>query len=148
MFFRVFFTPIQLFLYCLYDILLVSDTTFCQTRWRGLRMEFKDKLKALRERQGVSQYKMADETSLSRSVISNIEQGRSLPTMDQCKVLSEYFNVSISDLIDSQPIAKSSEEQLLEQIETYFAENKNDPNQLIRFHKTINEIFYNSISNK
>ena len=56
-------------------------------------MEFKDKLKKLRTDKNISQYKLALELNISRSVIGKWETGLAYPNEDNMRLLIEYFDV-------------------------------------------------------
>lgn len=62
-------------------------------------MEFKDKLKKLRNDKGVSQYDLADALNISRSVVAKWETGLTLPSEESLARLSSYFNISKDELI-------------------------------------------------
>ena len=57
--------------------------------------EFKDILKYLRRREGISQAELALRLGLSPSAIGNYESGTRKPTRDVEEALADYFNVSI-----------------------------------------------------
>lgn len=57
-------------------------------------MEFKDKLKDLREKRNISQQKLADEIFVSRSAIAKWESGLGLPGKENKEALIKYFEVS------------------------------------------------------
>lgn len=56
-------------------------------------MEFKDKLRKLRIEKNISQYKLAIELNISRSVIAKWETGLVYPNEENMKLLIEYFGV-------------------------------------------------------
>lgn len=57
------------------------------------------RLKKLREREGISQYKLAENLNLSRGLLSNYEQGTREPDYDTLIFISDYYNVSIDYLL-------------------------------------------------
>lgn len=59
-------------------------------------------LKQLRKEFKISQAKLADTLGISDKTISSWESGRTEPNMKQLKQLSEYFNVSLNDLINEK----------------------------------------------
>lgn len=61
-------------------------------------MEFKDKIKQLRKEKNVSQYKLADDLCISRSVIAKWETGLVVPSESQFKLIAEYFEVDVNEL--------------------------------------------------
>ena len=70
-------------------------------------MEFCDKLKELRAEKGVSQTKLAADIHISRSAVAKWENGLGLPNDESLKLLSEYFSVSIDDLLPDKPTAET-----------------------------------------
>ena len=86
---------------------------------------FAIRLKELREINEISQYKLADALNLSRSVLSNYEQGIREPDFNTLRLIANYFNVSIDFLLGESEIKErllSREEMkkyanLLKQIE-------------------------------
>lgn len=70
-------------------------------------MEFGTKLKELRAEKGVSQAKLAADIHISRSAVAKWENGLGLPNDESLKLLSEYFGVSIDDLLPDKPTAET-----------------------------------------
>ncbi|MBQ2858399.1 MAG: helix-turn-helix transcriptional regulator [Bacteroidaceae bacterium] len=70
-------------------------------------MEFCDKLKDLRAEKGVSQAKLAADIHISRSAVAKWENGLGLPNDESLKLLSEYFGVSIDELLPDKPTAET-----------------------------------------
>lgn len=58
-----------------------------------------EKLKRLRKSRGLSQEQLATELNVSRQSISKWELGESKPEIENLITLSEYFNVSIDELL-------------------------------------------------
>ena len=67
-------------------------------------MEFCDRLKELRAAKGVSQAKLAADIHISRSAVAKWENGLGLPNDASLKLLSEYFGVTIEELLPDKPI--------------------------------------------
>ena len=70
-------------------------------------MEFCDKLKELRAEKSVSQTKLAADIHISRSAVAKWENGLGLPNDESLKLLSEYFGVSIDELLPDKPTAET-----------------------------------------
>ncbi len=70
-------------------------------------MEFSDKLKELRAEKGISQAKLAEGIHISRSAVAKWENGLGLPNDESLKLLSEYFGVSIDELLPDKPTAET-----------------------------------------
>ena len=62
-------------------------------------MEFKDKLKDLRVKAGITQKELAQKIYVSRSAVARWENGLGLPGDESLKLLAEYFNVGASELV-------------------------------------------------
>lgn len=63
-------------------------------------MSFKNNLKYLREKSGLSYQELANELGIkNRSLICNWERGVCLPGMDKFLKLSEHFKCNINDLM-------------------------------------------------
>lgn len=65
-------------------------------------MEFSEKLKGLRISKGISQAKLATDIHISRSAVAKWENGLGLPNEESLKLLSEYFEVSIDELLSDK----------------------------------------------
>lgn len=66
-------------------------------------MEFCEKLKDLRAGKGISQAKLAADIHISRSAVAKWENGLGLPNDASLKLLSEYFGITINDLLPDKP---------------------------------------------
>lgn len=62
-------------------------------------MEFKDKLKTLRKKAGITQNELAQQIYVSRSAIARWENGFGLPGEESLNLLAQYFNVGTGELI-------------------------------------------------
>ncbi len=70
-------------------------------------MEFSEKLRELRIQKNVSQAKLAADIHISRSAVAKWENGLGLPSDDSLKMLTEYFGISISELIPDKTNAET-----------------------------------------
>ena len=64
-------------------------------------MESKDLLKSLREKQGLTQDKLAERVFVTRQAVSRWETGETQPNTETLKLLSREFDVSINTLLGS-----------------------------------------------
>ena len=64
-------------------------------------MEFAKKLKELRKEKGLTQEELANQLFVSRTLISKYESGAIYPTKENAEKIAQFFNVNLSDLIDS-----------------------------------------------
>lgn len=65
----------------------------------------------LRKKNGFSQDKVGDAIGVNRYIISNIENGRSQPSIQQLLLLSKLFKISIDQLL-TQDISKTDQTPL------------------------------------
>jgi transcriptional regulator with XRE-family HTH domain len=88
-------------------------------------------LRELRERKGVTLKQVEKATGLSNAYISQLETGvrRRLPAPDRLKILADYFNVTISELLAKAGYVDSGEikETFEQKIEKAFVHVINDP---------------------
>ena len=61
---------------------------------------FKDNLISLRKINRLSQEELAEKLGISRQTLSKYETGESVPDIEKCKVIAEYFEVSMDDLVN------------------------------------------------
>lgn len=59
-----------------------------------------DRLRNLRKAQGYTQEKLSLELNVSRQTISNWERGSSIPDIENLKLLSKFYEVPVSYLMD------------------------------------------------
>ena len=74
-------------------------------------MEFHEKLQELRKKRGLTQEELADALYVSRTAISKWESGRGYPSIDSLKEISNFFSVSIDDLLSSETLLSIAEKE-------------------------------------
>ncbi len=62
-------------------------------------MEFRIRLKELRLEKNISQIEIAKLLNMSKMAISHWEKGNSEPSIEQLKILANFFDVSIDYLV-------------------------------------------------
>ena len=67
-------------------------------------MLFQEKLKKLRKEKNISQYDLAKDLNISRSVVAKWETGLTLPSEESTELLVEYFNVSKEELFKNEEV--------------------------------------------
>lgn len=67
-------------------------------------MQFKDKLKSLRNKSGLTQKELAQKIYVSRSAVARWENGFGLPGEESLKLLAEYFNISANELVGNTEV--------------------------------------------
>ena len=72
-------------------------------------MEFNEKLQELRKQKNLTQEELAEHLYVSRTAISKWESGRGYPSIESLKVISEYFSVSIDELLSGEEILSLAE---------------------------------------
>ena len=74
-------------------------------------MEFHEKLQELRKSRGLTQEELAEVLYVSRTAISKWESGRGYPSIDSLKEISNYFSVSIDELLSSEKMLSLAEKE-------------------------------------
>ena len=74
-------------------------------------MEFHEKLQELRKSRGLTQEELAEALYVSRTAISKWESGRGYPSIDSLKEISNYFSVSIDDLLSGEKLLSIAEKE-------------------------------------
>lgn len=67
-------------------------------------MELNEKLQELRKQKGLTQEELAEILFVSRTAISKWESGRGYPNIDSLKVIAEFFNITIDELLSSKEL--------------------------------------------
>ncbi|MBE6687146.1 MAG: helix-turn-helix transcriptional regulator [Ruminococcaceae bacterium] len=74
-------------------------------------MEFNEKLQELRKSRGLTQEELAEALFVSRTAVSKWESGRGYPSIDSLKEISNYFSVSIDDLLSSDKLISIAQKE-------------------------------------
>jgi transcriptional regulator with XRE-family HTH domain len=72
-------------------------------------MTFDGKLKELRKQKNITQEELADALYVSRTAISKWESGRGYPNIESLKLLSQYFNITVDDLLSCHEMMAMAE---------------------------------------
>ena len=81
------------------------------------------KIRELRKQKNITQEKMGSDLNIDRSIISRWESEKMEPTIEQLKMLSNYFKIPISLFFDEAPINKKRKtniDKLLQKMEKLF----------------------------
>ncbi len=73
-------------------------------------MEFNEKLQHLRKQKEITQEELAAAIYVSRTAVSKWESGRGYPSIDSLKALSEFFGVTIDELLSGEELLIIAEE--------------------------------------
>ena len=76
---------------------------------------FKDRLKELRQKEGLSQYELADKIFVSRSVIAKWEGGSGIPSTANLEALCKFFDVDEEWLLDREDLKVAVESEKFKQ---------------------------------
>ena len=74
-------------------------------------MEFHEKLQELRKSRGLTQEELAEELYVSRTAISKWESGRGYPSIDSLKEISNYFSITIDELLSTDKLLSIAEKE-------------------------------------
>ena len=73
-------------------------------------MEFNEKLQELRRRRGLTQEELAEKLYVSRTAVSKWESGRGYPNIESLKAISEFFSVTVDELLSSGEVLVLAED--------------------------------------
>lgn len=59
-----------------------------------------EKYVELRDSRGISDYRVSEDTGITRSTFSDWKNGRSSPKIEKLKILADYFNVDINYFLE------------------------------------------------
>lgn len=59
-----------------------------------------EKYVELRDSRGISDYRVSEETGITKSTFSDWKNGRSIPKIEKLKILADYFGVDINYFIE------------------------------------------------
>ena len=74
-------------------------------------MEFNEKLQELRKDHGLTQEELAEVLFVSRTAISKWETGRGYPSIDSLKEISNFFSVTIDELLSGERLICIAEKE-------------------------------------
>ena len=86
-------------------------------------MKFNEKLLEIRKKQGLSQEELGMELQVSRQTISKWEAGQSYPDFQRLVMLSDYFNMTLDELVKDIDVQDVREKNLTdEKISSIFSD--------------------------
>lgn len=74
-------------------------------------MELHEKLQILRKNRGMTQEELAEVLFVSRTAVSKWESGRGYPSIDSLKVISNYFSITIDELLSGEKLLSIAERE-------------------------------------
>jgi transcriptional regulator with XRE-family HTH domain len=74
-------------------------------------VEFCEKLQELRKSRGLTQEELAEALYVSRTAVSKWESGRGYPSIDSLKEISNYFTITIDDLLSAEKLIFIAEKE-------------------------------------
>ena len=84
-------------------------------------MEFNEKLQKLRTSENMTQEELAEKLFVSRTAISKWDSGRGYPSIDSLKAISEFFHITIDELIGGEEMVTLAEQDRLRSDKKYTA---------------------------
>lgn len=61
-----------------------------------------DRYKKIRDEKGVTDYKVAESTGITKSTFSDWKTGRSCPKIDKLKKIADYFEVPLEYFLEEE----------------------------------------------
>lgn len=102
------------------------------------------RLTQLREAAGLTQLDLAQRLSISRSRVSNYEQGIREPDHETTKRLAEYFNVTVDYLLDHSGNSTKADAGMIEEewlhVVTQMKREGYEPDQVLQALRLLNSI--------
>ena len=74
-------------------------------------MEFHEKLQELRKNRGITQEELAQALYVSRTAVSKWESGRGYPSIDSLKEISDFYSVTIDELLSGDKLLSIAEKE-------------------------------------
>lgn len=75
------------------------------------KMTFSEKLKYLRKEKKISQEELAQVIHVTRQSVSKWETGTAYPDIEKMKILSDFYNISLDDLMDTDNVVISGHQE-------------------------------------
>ncbi|MCI9374222.1 MAG: helix-turn-helix transcriptional regulator [Lachnospiraceae bacterium] len=86
-------------------------------------MKFNEKLVSIRKKQGLSQEELGMELQVSRQTISKWETGQSYPDFQSLVMLSDYFGMSLDELVKDIDVQDIRDKNLTdEKVDSIFSD--------------------------
>lgn len=82
-------------------------------------MDFGDKLKQIRKKEGLSQEQLAEKIGVSRQAITKWETGRGLPDVENMVILAEIFKMTLDELVLQEKQMQQKQSTLFESETVY-----------------------------
>ncbi|MCM1157142.1 MAG: helix-turn-helix domain-containing protein [Bacteroidales bacterium] len=82
-------------------------------------MNFSEKLKEIRKKEGISQEQLAERIGVSRQAITKWETGKGLPDVENIVIIAEIFKTTIDELL-MDSVAKAAPETMVYTSETIY----------------------------
>lgn len=96
------------------------------TRWGGDGVNAQKRIRQLMDERGWSEYRLAKESNLSQSTISNIFRRDNAPTLPTLEAVCEAFGITLAQFFSegSNPIELTDEQGELLKDGIYYQKNK------------------------
>ena len=82
-------------------------------------MNFSEKLKEIRKKEGISQEQLAEKIGVTRQAITKWETGKGLPDVENMVIIAEIFKTTIDELL-MDSVTKAAPETLVYISETIY----------------------------
>lgn len=84
-------------------------------------MEFNEKLQQLRKQKNLTQEQLAEKLYVSRTAISKWESGKGYPSIESLKCISEFFKITIDELLSGEELINIAETESKTNIEKVYS---------------------------
>ena len=86
-------------IYLVNVLYLISELKAIEKVRKGGKLLY-EKYKALRDKKGITDYRVSVETGITKSTFTDWKNGRSTPKIEKLKILADYFGVKIEDFLE------------------------------------------------
>lgn len=96
----IFLSLFTLYIFCLLSYLLFGNTII---KGGGAGMDIGNRIRNLRMAKNLTVTQLAKKAYISQSYLSDIETGRTAPSLDKLKIICETLEISLSEFFGSVP---------------------------------------------
>lgn len=83
-------------------------------------MTIGEKMKEARKERGLSQEQLAEQLIVSRAAVAKWESDKGIPDIENLKKISEFFEMSIDELVDHSPVMEQEKESTQKDYKEYY----------------------------
>lgn len=98
-----------------------------------IKMELGEKIRFLRKEKKMTLKNLSEITNISVSFLSDIENGRSMPSVDSLSLITRALGVTVSYVLSEEPAANEHKEELDNLLKDYNKWSSQDKSELLHY---------------